>query len=95
VQWYHHRLIAYSAGNFAGYHNFGLGGVLSLAGLVRVTLRPDGSFVRGRWVSLRLEDPGLPRLDPGKESLHLVRTLSREDFGRVAAHFDSSGRILH
>ncbi len=24
VQWYHHRLIAYSAGNFAGYHNFGL-----------------------------------------------------------------------
>lgn len=93
VQWYHHRLIAYSAGNFAGYHNFGLGGVLSLAGLVRVTLDPDGSFVKGRWISLRLEGPGLPVLDGSKASLRLVRQLSREDFGRTAAHFDASGRI--
>jgi len=93
VQWYHHRLIAYSAGNFAGYHNFGLGGVLSLAGLVRVTLNPDGSFVKGRWISLRLEGPGLPELDTSKASLHLVKRLSHEDFGRAAARFDSSGRI--
>jgi capsule synthesis protein PGA_cap len=93
VQWYHRRLIAYSTGNFAGYHNFGLGGVLSLSGLVRVTLNPDGSFVKGRWVSVRLEGPGLPVLDGGKESLHLVRRLSREDFGHTAAHFRSDGRI--
>ena len=93
VQWYHHRLIAYSTGNFAGYHNFGLGGVLSLSGLVRVTLNPDGSFVKGRWVSVRLEGPGLPELDGSKASLHLVRDLSREDFGRAAAHFRSDGKI--
>jgi poly-gamma-glutamate capsule biosynthesis protein CapA/YwtB (metallophosphatase superfamily) len=93
VQWYHHRLIAYSLGNFAGYHNFGLGGVLSLSGLFRVTLNPDGTFVKGRWVSVRLEGPGLPYLDGSKQSLHLVRDLSREDFGRAAAHFSSDGRI--
>jgi Bacterial capsule synthesis protein PGA_cap len=93
VQWYHHRLIAYSTGNFAGYHNFGLGGVLSLSGMVRVTLNPDGSFVKGRWISIRLQGPGLPVLDSGKASLRLVRTLSREDFGRAAARFDRSGWI--
>jgi len=94
VQWYHRRLIAYSTGNFAGYHNFGLGGVLSLSGLVRVMLNPDGSFVKGRWVSVRLEGPGLPVLDSSKASLHFVRQLSREDFGRAAAHFHSDGRIV-
>ena len=59
VEWYHHRLIAYSAGNFAGYRNFSLGGTLSLSAIFRVTLRPDGSFVKGRWISVRLADPGL------------------------------------
>ena len=93
IQWYHRRLIAYSTGNFAGYDNFGLGGVLGLSGMVRVTLDPDGSFVKGRWISLRLEGPGLPVLDSSKQSLRLVGRLSREDFGRTAARFDSSGWI--
>ena len=43
VEWYHHRLIAYSTGNFAGYHNFSLGGTLSLSAIFRVTLKPDGT----------------------------------------------------
>lgn len=93
VQWYKHRLIAYSTGNFAGYHNFGLGGVLSLSAIFRVTLQADGSFVRGRWISIYLYGPGLPELDHGKASLHLVSTLSREDFGRAGARFESDGMI--
>jgi len=93
VERYHHRLIAYSAGNFAGYHNFGLGGTLSLSAIVRVTLKPDGTFVKGRWISVRLEDPGLPRLDYSKASLHLVSQLSREDFGARGARFTSDGLI--
>jgi hypothetical protein len=93
VQWHHGRLIAYSTGNFAGYHNFGLGGVLSLSAIFRVTLMPDGSFVKGRWVSLYLYGPGLPELDAGKASLHLVAQLSREDFGRAGGRFASDGAI--
>lgn len=93
VQWHHGRLIAYSTGNFAGYHNFGLGGVLSLSAIFRVTLLPDGSFVKGRWISVLLTGPGLPELDGGKSSLHLVSQLSREDFGRAAARFASDGTI--
>jgi poly-gamma-glutamate capsule biosynthesis protein CapA/YwtB (metallophosphatase superfamily) len=93
VEWYHHRLIAYSTGNFAGYHNFGLGGTLSLSAIFRVKLKPDGTFVKGRWISVRLDDPGLPRLDYSKSSLHLVSQLSREDFGAHGARFTSDGLI--
>jgi hypothetical protein len=93
VEWYHHRLIAYSTGNFAGYHNFGLGGTLSLSAIFRATLEPDGTFVKGRWISVRLVDPGLPRLDYSKASLHLVSTLSREDFSAHGARFRSDGLI--
>jgi hypothetical protein len=93
VEWYHHRLIAYSTGNFAGYHNFGLGGTLSLSAIFRVALRPDGSFVKGRWIAVRLADPGLPQLDYSKSSLHLVSTLSRQDFGGNGARFSADGAI--
>ena len=93
VEWYHHRLIAYSTGNFAGYHNFSLGGTLSLSAIFRVTLKPDGTFVRGRWISVRLADPGLPRLDYSKSSLHLVSSLSRQDFGSHGARFSADGAI--
>src|SRR5262249_42007301 len=93
VEWYHRRLIAYSAGNFAGYHNFGLGGTLSLSTIFRVTLQPDGTFVKGRWIPVRLVDPGLPRLDYSKGSLHLVSSLSRADFGAHAARFTADGAI--
>ena len=93
VEWYHHRLIAYSTGNFAGYHNFGLGGTLSLSGIFRVTLQPDGTFVKGRWIPVRLVDPGLPRLDYSRASLHLVSSLSRADFGARGARFNSNGTL--
>jgi Bacterial capsule synthesis protein PGA_cap len=93
VEWYHHRLIAYSTGNFAGYHNFGLGGTLSLSAIFRVTLKPDGTFVKGRWIPVRLIDPGLPQLDYSKASLHLVSTLSRQDFGARGARFSADGAI--
>jgi poly-gamma-glutamate capsule biosynthesis protein CapA/YwtB (metallophosphatase superfamily) len=93
VERYHGRLIAYSTGNFAGYHNFGLGGVLSLSAIFRATLRPNGTVVKARWISVYLSGPGLPRLDGGKSSLHLVSRLSREDFGRRGARFASNGKI--
>jgi hypothetical protein len=73
--------------------HFSLGGTLSLSAIFRVTLRSDGSFVKGRWISVRLADPGLPRLDYSKSSLHLVSTLSREDFGRNGARFSADGAI--
>jgi Bacterial capsule synthesis protein PGA_cap len=93
MEFYHHRLIAYSLGNFAGYHNFTGGGNLSLSGVLRVTLAEDGTFRAGRFLSLRLDGDGRPVPDPSRASLTLVAGLSRADFGRRAARFASSGAI--
>ncbi len=93
VERYHARLIAYSAGNFTGYKNFGTGGTLSLSAIVRVTLRGDGGLVGGRWISLRLDGDALPHLDPTNASAHLVAQLSRQDFGGRAAAIGDDGTI--
>jgi hypothetical protein len=93
MEFYHHRLVAYSLGNFAGYHNFVGGGTLSLSGALRVTLAEDGSFGSARFLSLRLDGDGRPVPDPSRASLHLVAGLSRADFGKRAAHFGPSGAI--
>jgi hypothetical protein len=90
---YHGRLIAYSTGNFVGYKNFGTGGTLSLSAILRVTLRGDGGFDGGSWISLRLDSDALPHLDPSDASAHLVEQLSREDFGASAAHVATDGAI--
>jgi hypothetical protein len=93
MEFYHRHLIAYSLGNFAGYHNFSAGGNLSLSGILRVTLAEDGSFVNGRFVSTHLDGDGRPSLDASRAGLNLVAGLSRADFGRRAARISGQGVI--
>lgn len=81
MEWYKGRLIAYSLGNFAGYEVFALGGPLSVSGILRVTLRGDGTFESGTLVPTRLVGAGVPALDPAETAHGTVRRLSREDFG--------------
>lgn len=88
---YRHRLIAYSLGNFVGFHTFSTGGVLSRSGILRVRVTAKGRPVRGRWVSVRLDGAGLPHLGGG--SAAFVRSLSRQDFGRHAYPMDARGRL--
>ena len=91
MEWYKRRLIAYSLGNFAGYKVFSLGGALSTSGILRVTLRGDGSFETGRLVPTRLVRDGLPALDPAETAHGMVRALSRKDFGRTAVKISADG----
>jgi hypothetical protein len=93
VEVYHGHLIAYSLGNFAGFRNFGMGGNLSLSGILHVVLRPDGGWSSARLIPVALRGVGLPALDPSDASVHLVAQLSREDFGANAAHFSPDGVI--
>jgi poly-gamma-glutamate capsule biosynthesis protein CapA/YwtB (metallophosphatase superfamily) len=85
VERYRGRLVAYSLGNFVGYHTLAGGGVLSESAILRVTLDTAGRVVKGRWIPIALSD-GLPRPDPTNASARLVARLSREDF--PADHFD-------
>jgi hypothetical protein len=83
IERYHGRLIAYSLGNFVGYHTLGGGGVLDESGILRVTLGGPGRVLAGDWIPVRLSG-GLPRPEPSGAGARLVARLSREDF---ADHF--------
>ena len=93
MEWYKGRLIAYSLGNFAGYKVFALGGPLSQSGILRVTLRGDGGFDSGTLVPTRLVGDGVPALDPAESAHGIVRTLSKEDFGRRAVKVSANGNL--
>jgi len=80
MEQYRGRLIAYSLGNFAGWKNFGRSGNLGLSGLLTVKVAADGRVLGGKWTSLRITDPGVPKVDSSRTSLALVRRLSGEDF---------------
>jgi hypothetical protein len=90
---YRGRLIAYSLGNFLGFHTFSTGGVLSLSGVLTVRVNSSGSPLGGRWKSIRLAGAGIPYPDRSNRSARLVRTLSRQDFGRGAYPMGPGGRF--
>jgi Bacterial capsule synthesis protein PGA_cap len=93
MELYHGRLIAYSLGNFAGYHNFTLEGVLGESVVLRVTLAADGKLQRGRLVSVRLEDAGQPVPDPSGAAAALVAQLSRSDIGPRGVRVGPGGTL--
>ncbi|MGN6379953.1 MAG: CapA family protein, partial [Gaiellales bacterium] len=90
---YHRRLIAYSLGNFAGYHNFSLDGDLGVSAILHVTLDADGSLRSGRLTSVRLAGAGQPEVDPSGAGAALVGELSRDDLGARGVRLTPAGRV--
>jgi poly-gamma-glutamate capsule biosynthesis protein CapA/YwtB (metallophosphatase superfamily) len=90
---YRGRLIAYSLGNFSGYHNFTLEGVLGETVVLHVTMAADGAFRAGRLASVSMIEAGQPVPDPDRRGAALVDELSREDFGPDGIEVGSDGRI--
>lgn len=95
MEWYRGKLIAYSTGNFAGFHNFSLGDTLSESAILTVAVTRAGRPVRARWRSLLLEGPGIPRPDAGSRSAKTANEYSRQDFGRNAALIGKGGKVKH
>jgi hypothetical protein len=91
MQFYRHHLIAYSLGNFANFHNFGGGGILSDSGILHVTLTARGGFRSARLFGVLLDGSGHPTLGGGTVSL--VRRLSKADFGTTRAHLSGHGAV--
>jgi poly-gamma-glutamate capsule biosynthesis protein CapA/YwtB (metallophosphatase superfamily) len=91
---YRDRMIAYSLGNFSGFHNFATEGVLGASAVLHVTLDPDGTFRSGRIASVRLVEAGQPVPDPSGEGARVIAQLSREDLRGAAVKVGSNGRIL-
>lgn len=95
IELYKHRLLAYSLGNFCGFHNFTTEGALGESVVLHVSLSPSGAFRSGRLASLRLVEAGQPVPDPGEEAAATIAALSAEDFGPSAIEVGPSGRLSH
>lgn len=93
MEWYKGRLIAYSLGNFSSYKNFNLSGIRAVSGVLRVTLRGDGTWVKGRFVPVLLVGDGAPVIDSRKIALGQVRSLSKQDFGKRAVRISAKGVV--
>lgn len=94
IEVYRDRLVAYSLGNFSGFHNFALEGALGESAVLHVTLAGDGAFRGGRLASLRLVEAGQPVPDPEEAAARTVAALSTEDFGATAIGVGRHGRLL-
>ena len=86
MEFYKGRLIAYSLGNFCGYGVLSSTGFSGVGGVLKVTLKKDGSWVRRRaaW-RRRWCEGGCAAPDPDKRALAFVNGLSQDDFGDAAA----------
>ena len=93
MQWYKGRLIAYSLGDFSGYHTFSTAGTMGISGILHVTLDPGGGFVKASVTPLRLVNPGTPTVDHAGSAWALMNSLSRADFGATGAIISSNGKI--
>ena len=91
MQFYRGHLIAYSLGNFAGYHNFSIHGDLTMSAILRVRLSSSGRFEQGRLYPVQLAGAGRPV--PGGGAISFVAGLSQADFGASAARIQASGAI--
>ncbi len=94
MQIYRGRLIAYSLGNFSGFHNFDTSGVLGATAVLHVTLDPGGRFRSGRIASVRMVEAGRPEPDPSGEGARIVAALSHDDFGPSGVRVGGGGKIL-
>ena len=93
MEWYRGRLIAYSLGNFVGYQTLNTSGVTGVSGILHVTLRRDGSMKTGQLDAVTIAGTGMPRPDPDGTARGLVRSLSREDFGKRAMRVSATGTL--
>jgi hypothetical protein len=94
VELYRRRLIAYSLGNLAGWHNFGTGGRSALSAVLTVALAPDGRFFAGRLTPLRLDGTGVPHPDATHGATKLIRSLTRADFKGGNVRIRPNGLIV-
>lgn len=90
---YQGRLIAYSMGNFSGWNSLVLTGPLGISAITRLTLAPNGVLLQAQLVPTYLDKPGVPRPDPERRAIDLVRKLSSDDLGTT--FFDKDGHYQY
>ena len=94
MEFYRHRPIAYSLGNFCGYKNFNTDGVLSRSAILQVSVGRRGRFLGGRIVSVHLSSVNRPSLDPSGAAVLMIRKLGHADFGDRSPQVFADGHFV-
>jgi len=81
---YKGKLVAYSLGNFATYHQFNLKYPNNVAPLLRVKITSEGNLVENKVFSFLQEGEGIPKPDTTLKAFKMIRSLSVEDFNYSA-----------
>jgi poly-gamma-glutamate capsule biosynthesis protein CapA/YwtB (metallophosphatase superfamily) len=87
IDCYKGRFITYSMGNFCTYAQFNLKGVSGMAPLFKLTLKKDGTFVKGEIVSTKQTSPGGPVMDPLFGAFEQIKALTTFDFPSLKVNF--------
>lgn len=87
IDYYKGRFITYSMGNFCTYGQFNLKGVSGMAPLFKITLKKDGTFVKGDIISTKQNSPGGPIIDDLNGAFEQIKALTGADFPSLKAKF--------
>jgi hypothetical protein len=94
MELYKGKLIVYSLGNFAVYRLFNVKGLTGISTIINIQVSAsDGSFLSGKMVPLKLNQSGVPLVDPSGEAIQLVRRLSKEDVKDNALVIEEDGLL--
>ena len=93
VDLYKGRFIAYSLGNFATYGRFNLKGAAGVAPIVKVSVNKKGQFLKGEIIPVKQTGNGGPRRDKSRAAIHLIKTLTAQDFPETELVVQANGMI--
>lgn len=93
MELYHHKLIAYSLGNFMTYGGISVAGPLGWSALLEVNLDDQGRLVSGQIHAFR-QTPRQPlAVDPDLSVVKLMVQRTQEDFAGGGLSFDAQGKF--
>lgn len=94
IELYKDRIIAYSLGNFCTYGKFGLSGNLGLAPILKVYIKKNGEFEKGRIFPFKQVRKGFPVFDEEYRVVELIKHLSAKDFPESQIDIEDDGKIV-
>lgn len=90
---YKGKFITYSMGNFCTYGRFNLKGISGIAPAFQLTLKRDGTFVKGKVISTKQVGEGGPTIDSANGAYEQIKLLTKQDLPELKVHFLPSGEF--
>ncbi|MCP4134768.1 MAG: CapA family protein [bacterium] len=97
MELYKNRIIAYSLGDFCGNGLFNAifktDGIKGISCILKLTVNNRGEFIRGSVVPISIKKKGIPRVDPEKRAVKLIKRLSLQDFPKSPLEITPEGAL--